>query len=153
VGSPAAGSNQRAVGILSRDSSRRVRGGANRGRGREIRGGLGGRPPIRRLPVRHVSSRKRCVEIPAVVFASVADTRWWFIAPIGVIDATVEGDEILWVVELSSDLLEFPLVGLKSGIQRWVILDSFQLIRIDPRCLVERFVALLESLGSQWLVR
>jgi hypothetical protein len=47
----------------------------------------------------------------------VADAKWWIIAPIGVVDATVEGDEILWVVQLSSDLLEFPLVDLKSGMQ------------------------------------
>ncbi len=77
----------------------------------------------------------------------LVDTRWWLVLPVGVIDAAIEGDEILWVVEGSSELLEFTIVYLKSGIQRRVILDILDIIRIEPGALIEGFVALLVSLG------
>jgi len=72
---------------------------------------------------------------------------------IGVVDPTVQGDQLLGVIELEPSLLEFTFVDLKRGIEGGVPCDLFDETRIDPGVFVERFIALLERFRARGLVR
>jgi hypothetical protein len=111
------------------------------------------RPVTRSNPHQVRVARQGCIEIPAlVVFTSSAGATGRRPQPIRVVRASVEGDQIFRVVELCTGLLEFAFVHLKRGIERGVLLDVFEEIRIDAGGLVERFVALLERFCAQWFV-
>src|ERR1700676_4819738 len=100
-----------------------------------------------------VPTRQRCVEVPPLVIAGARPTAAGRLTQtVGVVDSPVQGDERLGIVEFRSRLLEFALVRLKGGIERRVLLDVFEEVRVKPRLLAQRLVALLVGLRAQGLV-
>ena len=74
------------------------------------------------------------------------------VGSIGVVDATLEGDQQLGVVELGPELLELQLVGDQGGVERRILFEVLEEGGVGALTLVLGGVALAEGLRSESLV-
>ena len=99
-----------------------------------------------------VPGHERGVEVPSLATLVARESRR-AVDAVGVVDAALEGDDELGIVELRPQLLELELVGHQTGVERRVELEVLEERAAQTLALVLGDVTLAEGLRAQVVVR